>query len=63
MSNVAPLRTLKKGIGCEHIGHQEEYTDRNLAYMIMAHCHVATVPPLFQSVCAAVHEINPVASD
>lgn len=63
MSNVAALWTLKKGIGYEHTGHKVEDTDRKLAYMIVAHCHVATVPPLFQSVRATVHVNNPAASN
>ncbi len=31
--------------------------------MMVAHCHVATVPPLFQSAHATAHVINPAASD
>lgn len=32
------------------------------AYVMVAHCHVATVPPVFRSAHAAMHVINPAAS-
>lgn len=47
---------------CGHTEQKIEHTDRNQAYVMVAHCHVATVPPVFRSSHAAMHVINPAAS-
>lgn len=47
---------------CGHNEQKIEHTDRNQAYVMVAHCHVATVPPVFRSSHAAMHVINPAAS-
>lgn len=51
------LDSEQKG-GCGYTEHKIEHTDRNLAYMMVARYHVATVPPLFQPAHATVHVIK-----